>query len=85
MFKPRTFYLVALVAATVLPVVRAAEDKAPTVVVRVKSITGLLEDAQYLADLAGKGEEARQGAAVLNALASGEITPQHFRRRLPAR
>jgi hypothetical protein len=49
--------------------VRAAEAKAaPTLVVRVNSLDGLIADALYLAEAAGKGEEAKQGEKFLKAL-----------------
>ena len=60
----RWFYSLALLGLAALPgSVRAAADEAtatPTVVVRVRSIDGLLGDIQYVADLAGRGEEAKQ-------------------------
>jgi hypothetical protein len=37
-----------------------AESSNPTVVVRIQSIDALLADAKYLAELGGKGEQARQ-------------------------
>ncbi len=50
--------------------VRAAEAKAdaPTVVVRLNSIDGLISDLLYLADAAGKGNEAKQVAGILKNL-----------------
>src|SRR5262249_25578584 len=63
----RRFTCLAIVALAVAPLpVRAAEDaKAPALVVRIKSLDGLLDDAMYLAELAGAGEQARQGKAML--------------------
>lgn len=55
-------------AALTLPA--GADDRKPlapipTVIVRVKSLDGLIADARYLAELAGKEEEAKQGEALL--------------------
>ncbi|HEY1376942.1 MAG TPA: hypothetical protein VGF55_09110, partial [Gemmataceae bacterium] len=48
------------VLAAALPA-RAADDAAtPTLLVRVKSLDGLMADAKYLAGLAGHEEQARQ-------------------------
>ena len=47
--------------------VRAAEDK-PALVVAFKSLDGLISDAKYLAELAGKEEEAKQTEKMLKGL-----------------
>jgi hypothetical protein len=48
---------------------RAAEEmNKPVFVVRLKSLDAMLSDAQYLAGLAGKGEEAKQGMAILKGM-----------------
>ncbi len=59
-----------LLACAALPV-RADDAKSgvPTVAVRVKSLDGLLEDAKYIATLAGKEEEAKQLDGVIQAVA----------------
>lgn len=54
--------------ALVLPV--GAEERKPataipTVIVRLKSLDGLIADARYIVELAGKEEEAKQGEAFL--------------------
>lgn len=55
----------------VLPA-RAADEKAkPVLLARLKSIDGLLADGRYLAELAGKGEEAKQGVELLKAMIGG--------------
>jgi hypothetical protein len=51
--------LLGLVVA-VLPAHAADADSAPSLVIRARSIDGLLEDARYLVTLLGKGEEAKQ-------------------------
>jgi hypothetical protein len=48
--------------------VKAADEKAPAVIVRVKSIDGLLEDGSYIAKLLGFEEEAKQADGFLHAL-----------------
>ena len=56
-------------AAIIGPVRAAAADAptAPTLVVRVRSIDGLVGDVKYLATLAGRGEEAKQFEGLINA------------------
>jgi hypothetical protein len=44
-----------------------AEKKTPAVVVRVKSLDGLIDDAKYVAQLAGRGEDAKQAEGFLRA------------------
>jgi hypothetical protein len=51
--------LVGLLAST-LPVRAADADSAPSLVIRARSIDGLLEDARALVTMLGKGEEAKQ-------------------------
>ncbi len=53
------------------PVRRVAEvNSGPSLVIRLASIDQLIQNALYLAKLAGKEEEARQGEGVLKALIS---------------
>jgi hypothetical protein len=58
--------LLLLVAAPSL--VRAAEEEKPALVVTFKSLDGLISDAKYIAELAGKEEEAKQAEAMLKNL-----------------
>jgi hypothetical protein len=63
MFVRWFFGLILLSLAAVPSPVRAAADEAamtPTLVVRVRSLDGLLGDAQYVATLAGHEEQAKQ-------------------------
>ncbi len=57
--------LLLLVAAPSL--VRAADEK-PALVVAFKSLDGLVADAKYITELAGKEEEAKQAEAMLKNL-----------------
>jgi hypothetical protein len=57
--------LLLLVAAPSL--VRAAEEK-PALVVAFKSLDGLISDSKYIAELAGKEEEAKQAEGMLKNL-----------------
>ena len=57
--------LLLLAAAPAL--VRAADDR-PAVVVAFKSLDGLVSDAKYIAELAGKEEEAKQAEKMLKGL-----------------
>jgi hypothetical protein len=52
-------------AATVVPAWAEEKAPAPVLVVRLKSIDGLIADARYLAEAAGKSEEAKQGEKFL--------------------
>src|SRR5262245_4558277 len=65
-------FVVALLAlaGTVLPA-RADTPKAgePTLVIRLKSLDGIISDAKYLAGLAGKAEKAAEADAAIQALA----------------
>src|SRR4051794_7192445 len=66
--RARSVAFVALLALTVVPApMRAADDKTktPTLIVRVRSLDGLISDARYLATLAGREEEAKQAEAFL--------------------
>ncbi len=58
--------LAAAVAALVLPAVRADDSNSPSIVVKVKSVEGILADAHYLAKLAGKDEEFKQAEGLLD-------------------
>lgn len=51
-----------------LPVARADKPAKPTVVVRLSALDSLVADARYLAELAGKGEEAKQAEGVLKSM-----------------
>jgi hypothetical protein len=68
--QSRLFPLAALLALTAVWPVAAEEKKAekaskPTVVVRLASLDSLIEDAKYLADLAGKNDEAKMAEQML--------------------
>jgi hypothetical protein len=60
----RWFFSLALLSLVAIPAsIRAGADApadTPTLVVRVRSIDGLLSDFQYVANLAGREEEAKQ-------------------------
>ncbi len=61
--RTRVFLLLAVCGLVALPTpARPADEKAqaPTLVVRVRSIDGLINDFKYLATLAGRAEEAKQ-------------------------
>src|SRR5438876_3849007 len=57
-------------SGTVLPA-RADTPKAnePTVVIRLKSLDGIIADAKYLAGLAGQADKAKEADAAIQALA----------------
>lgn len=62
------FAALLILGAQVLPV--CAEERkpataVPTVIIRLKSLDGLIADARYIVELAGKEEEAKQGEAFL--------------------
>src|SRR4051812_24729750 len=63
-----TLFAFLVAAAPALPA-RAAEKAAPALVVRLHSLDDLVADARYLAEQAGKGDEARQLEGILKALA----------------
>src|SRR5579872_6590507 len=65
----RSTILIAFIAlaAPALPARAAEKVPVPVLVVRLKSIDGLIQDARYLAEAAGKGEEAKQGEKFLRA------------------
>src|SRR5260370_35443417 len=70
MFTRRSLSLALFgLAAIIGPVRPAAADAptTPTLVVRVRSIDGLVGDVKYLATLAGRGEEAKQFEGLLTA------------------
>ncbi len=56
-----------LMLAAAPGLVRAAEEK-PALVIAFKSLDGLISDAKYIAELAGKEEEAKQAEAMLKNL-----------------
>lgn len=58
----------AMVAAAVPAAARAQTPSAPTLLVRVKSVDGLMADARYFAALAGQEEQAKQIDAMIPAL-----------------
>ncbi len=62
-------WTIAILLGALAPVfpARAADSSPPTLVVRVKSIDGLLADAKYLAGLAGRSEQADQFEKMLPA------------------
>ncbi|HLJ94982.1 MAG TPA: hypothetical protein VKU02_17535 [Gemmataceae bacterium] len=73
MFMRRRLSLALLGLAILIGPIRAADDtSAPTLVVRVRSIEGLLNDIKYVATLAGRGEEAKQ----LEGLISSRMGPK---------
>lgn len=61
MFR-RSLPLAALLAlfTAAVPARAAEEEASPSIIVRLRSIDGLREDARYLVTLLGKGEEAKQ-------------------------
>ncbi|MCX7702216.1 MAG: hypothetical protein N2039_15175 [Gemmataceae bacterium] len=66
-------WIVGLVLCTAFAIpgnVRA--DAPPSLVVKLKSIDGLLEDVKYLAELAGAGEEIQQINELLNSFKSDQ-------------
>ncbi len=68
--------LVLLAAAPALaraaaPVATQAADDKPAVVVAFKSLEGLIDDAKYIAKLAGKEEEAKQTEKMLQNMVGG--------------
>jgi hypothetical protein len=73
----RLLPLAALCAAIVAWPAAAGEKKSdkptkPTLVVRLASLDNLIADARYLAELAGKGNEAEQAEKMLKAMAGGD-------------
>jgi hypothetical protein len=67
-FRSLALFALVVMTAPALPA-RAEEKAAPTLVVRIKSLDGLISDARYLAEAAGKGEEAKQVEAMIKGLA----------------
>src|SRR5437870_4975138 len=65
--RKRLFVGLAALAVLILPAAARADDKAPSLVIKVKSIDGLLHDLKYLGELAGKGEELKQADEMLKA------------------
>src|SRR4051794_1129967 len=66
--RTRSFLFLAVCGLMALPTpARPADDKAqtPTLVVRLRSIDGLVSDFKYLATLAGRAEEAKQVDALI--------------------
>jgi hypothetical protein len=61
--------IIALTVAVTPPRATSAEPTVPTVVVRLKSIDGLLADAQYVAALVGQEEQAKQFKGLLDVMA----------------
>jgi hypothetical protein len=62
----------AAVVAMLAPVsLRAADPKSPTLVLRVKSIDGLLQDVRYIAKLAGQEDKVQQADGLLKAFDLG--------------
>ncbi|HZT82659.1 MAG TPA: hypothetical protein VFA26_20690 [Gemmataceae bacterium] len=82
---------VALVCLVALPAVaRPADDKKadkkpsqPTVIIRLKSLDGLLADVKYLAALAGRGDEVKNFEGILKARAGGDKALEGFDRKRP--
>src|SRR5436309_2751560 len=61
MFARRRLFLTLLGLAVLTGPIRAADaTTTPTLVVRIRSLDGLLGDIKYVATLAGRGEEAKQ-------------------------
>jgi hypothetical protein len=70
MFTRRRLWLALLGLAAIIGSGRATAADAtstPTLVVRVRSIDGLIDDIKYLATLAGRGEEAKQFEGLIKA------------------
>jgi hypothetical protein len=66
--RTRFFPLAGLLLLAAAPsLVRAADEK-PALVVAFKSLDGLISDAKYISELAGKEEEAKQAEAMLKNL-----------------
>jgi hypothetical protein len=65
----RLLACVALVGLMVPVQGRAADSATPGIIVRIQSIDNLLETVHYLANLAGKSEEAKQGEAFIKSMA----------------
>lgn len=62
----------AVVAALLAPMsLRAADPKAPTIVLRMKSIEGILHDAHYIAKLAGQEDKVEQVDGILKTMDIG--------------
>ena len=68
----RSRWIVGLVLCTafILPGRSRCEDATPSLVVKIKSIEGLIQDVKYLAELAGVGEEIKQVDELLNSFKS---------------
>jgi hypothetical protein len=62
---------VALLAVAAVPVPARSADE-PALVVKIKSINGLIEDAKYVANLSGVGNEADQAEGFLKAFMGGK-------------
>src|SRR5260370_82217 len=69
MFTRRCLSQALLGLVIIGPVRATAADAttAPTLVVRIRSIDGLIGDVKYVATLAGRGEEAKQFEGLINA------------------
>ncbi len=69
--------VLALVVAVPRPTRAADTDKAkpPTLVIRLKSLEDLVQDAKFLAKYAGREEESNQGEGFLRAILGGSDMP----------
>jgi hypothetical protein len=70
--RQRLFVGLAALAVLILPALSRADDKAPSLVLKIKSIDGLLHDFKYLGELAGKGEELKQADEMLKAFTNDQ-------------
>lgn len=57
--------MLAVVAALILPVALRADEK-PAIIVKMKSVEGLLADVRYIAKLAGQEEALKQAEGILD-------------------
>jgi hypothetical protein len=76
--RSRLILCVALLGLAFLPTAARPDDDAkqkstsPALVIRLRSLDGILEDARYLAAQVGKAEEAKQAEAMLKEKAGGD-------------
>jgi hypothetical protein len=66
--RPTALVAFFALGAPALPARAEEKAAAPTLIVRLKSIDGLIADARYLAEAAGKAEEAKQGEALIRSV-----------------
>jgi hypothetical protein len=61
-----------LTAALFAPAAPAADPVGPAVEIRIRSVNDLLEYGEYLGDLAGQGEQVKQGVAFARAITNAK-------------